>query len=272
MGGRVGRALSWRDINRTGAIMALSDYETALVTGASSGFGRAVATALAGHGLTVHAAARRGDRLEELAAETGCIAHVVDLRDATTVASAFHGLEVDVLVNNAGVGRGMASLTEAAPEDVEATLETNVLGTARVLHAVLPGMVERKRGHVVNIGSIFGLHALGSTLYGTAKGAIHLMSQNLRLELAGTGVRVTEICPGRGESEFLEKAWGAERAAELVAGIEILTAEDVAEAVIYALDVPWRVNVSLIELTPTEQIPGGLTTAPVAMREQGLVP
>lgn len=245
--------------------MTLAMYRTALVTGASSGIGAAVASALAARGLTVHAAARRRDRLDELAATTGCLAHVVDVRDRSAIHAAFAGLEIDILVNSAGIGLGFAGLHQAAPEDIETTLETNVLGTAQVIRAVVPGMVERGRGHIVNIGSIFGLHAIGSAVYGASKGAIHLMSQNLRLELAGTGLRVTEVCPGRTKTEFLQIAAGDPgRARDMASGFDIITAEDVTEAVLFALAAPWRVNVSLIELTATEQIPGGSQITPVA--------
>lgn len=244
--------------------MALTDYETALVTGASSGIGAAVARALAARGLTVHAAARRKERLDELAAATGCIAHVVDVRDRAALHAAFSGLQVDILVNSAGIGLGFAGLHEATPDEIDTTLETNVLGTAQTIRAVVPGMVERGRGHIVNIGSIFGLHAIGSAVYGASKGAIHLMSQNMRLELAGTGLRVTEVCPGRTDTEFLQHAAGdPQRARDMVSGFDIITAEDVAEAVLFALNAPWRVNVSLIELTATEQIPGGSSISPV---------
>jgi NADP-dependent 3-hydroxy acid dehydrogenase YdfG len=246
--------------------MSLDDYRSALVTGASSGIGRAVAAALARRGLEVHASARRQDRLDALVAETGCIAHVLDVRDGAAVEAALRNLEVDIVVNSAGVGLGFSALYRAAREDIEATLETNVLGTARVLNAVLPGMVARKRGHVVNIGSIFGLHAIGSTVYGASKGAIHLMSQNLRLELQGSGIRVSEVCPGRAQTEFLEIASAGDkaRAAAMREDFEILTADDCADAVLYVLDTPWRVNVSLIELTATEQAPGGASIVPVS--------
>ncbi len=246
--------------------MSLDDYRVALVTGASSGIGRAVAERLAGRGLEVHAVARRVDRLQALAAATGCTAHALDLRDGPAVARAFEGLDVDIVVNSAGLGLGFSALYKAAPEDIEATLETNILGTARVLRGVLPGMVARRRGHVVNIGSIFGLYPIGSTVYGASKGAIHLMSQNLRLELQGTGIRVSEVSPGRAQTEFLEIAAGGDqaRAAAMRDDFEILTAEDVADAVLYVLDAPWRVNVSLLELTATEQVPGGASIVPVA--------
>jgi NADP-dependent 3-hydroxy acid dehydrogenase YdfG len=243
--------------------MALEDYKTALVTGASSGIGAAVVTALSARGLAVTAAARRAERLEVLAQETGCTPLVLDLRDTEALYDALAGLEVDILVNNAGLGRGFEALFEVRPEDIDATLGTNVVAAVHVVRAVAAGMVARKRGHIVNIGSIAGLYPIKSSLYGASKGAIHLLSQNLRVELQGSGVRVTEVCPGRVETEFFQIAVGEEEAKKHYAGFEILVPEDVADAIVYALDVPWRVNVGTIELTPTEQYAGGVTIAPV---------
>ncbi len=243
--------------------MALEDYKTALVTGASSGIGAAVVRALGARGLTVHAAARRGERLEALAEETGCVPVVLDLRDTGSLYQALGAIEVDVLINNAGLGRGFDALFTVRPEDISATLETNVLAAVHVVRATLPGMVERKRGHIVNIGSIAGLYPIKSSLYGASKGAVHLLSQNLRVELQGSGVRVTEICPGRVETEFFEIAVGEAAAKAAYEGFEILVPDDVADAILYALDAPWRVNIGRIELTPTEQYVGGVTIAPV---------
>ncbi len=243
--------------------MALEDYKTALVTGASSGIGAAVVTALRARGLTVHAVARRKARLEALAKETGCTPLVLDLRDTEALYDALGGLEVDVLVNNAGLGRGFAALFEVLPEDIDTTLATNVVAAVHVVRAVAAGMVKRKRGHIVNVGSIAGLYPIKSSLYGASKGAVHLLSQNLRVELQGSGVRVTEICPGRVETEFFQVAVGEQAAKEAYAGFEILQPQDVADAILYALDTPWRVNVSTIEMTPTEQYAGGVTIVPV---------
>ncbi len=244
--------------------MALDDYRTALVTGASSGIGAAVVTALRARGLTVHAAARRAERLEALAAETGCQPVVLDVRDTAALYDALGGLEVDVLVNNAGLGRGFEALFEVVPEDIDVTLGTNVLAAVHVVRAVAPGMVGRRRGHIVNIGSIAGLYPIKSSIYGASKGAVHLFSQNLRVELQGSGVRVTEICPGRVATEFFQVAVGEEAAKKACEGFEILVPEDIADAILYALDAPWRVNVGTIELTPTEQYVGGVTIAPVS--------
>lgn len=239
-------------------------YSTALVTGASSGIGAETVRVLAAAGLSVHAAARRKDRLDALAAETGCAVHVLDVRDTDAVYEVLSPLACDVLVNNAGLGRGFDSLQEATREDIDRTLSTNVTAAFHVTRAVLPGMIERKRGHVVNIGSTAGLYPVNSAIYGASKGAIHQMSRNMRIELAGTGVRVTEICPGRVRTEFFDVAIDDEEEAraKLNVGADLLEPVDIAEAIAYAVRAPQRVDVNLIEIQPTVQSYGGVTVTP----------
>ena len=232
---------------------------TAVVTGASAGIGAATVAALTDRGMHVHALARRADRLAALAEATGCATHQVDVRDHDALRALLGGLEVDVLVNNAGVGRGIASFFEAEPDDLDQTIDTNVSAVLHACHAVLPGMIERGRGHLVLLGSTAGLHALPTTVYGASKGAIHMMTANLRLDLAGTGVRVTEVCPGRVTTEFYDAAIDdpEQRAVLQQTGISQLTSSDVADAIAYAVEAPWHVNVTTIELQPTEQTYGG---------------
>ncbi|MFQ5972680.1 MAG: SDR family NAD(P)-dependent oxidoreductase [Alphaproteobacteria bacterium] len=244
--------------------MSLKDYRTAFVTGASSGIGAAIARALAGAGLEVHACARRRDRLDELAATAGCTPHVLDVNEADSLYRALEELEIDILVNNAGLGRAYDGFSRAGREDIDTVIGTNVSALIHATRAVLPGMIERRRGHVVNLGSIAGMYPLGFSVYGASKGAVRLFSQNLRLELHGSGVRVTEICPGRVASEFFVTATGdPDAAAGFTQGLECLVPEDVAEAVMFALDAPWRCNVSTIELLPTEQTVGAVHINPV---------
>lgn len=244
--------------------MALSDYTSALVTGASSGIGAAVVRKLCARGLTVHAMARRQQRLEELAEESGCITHALDLRDTARTFEVISNLDADIVINNAGLGRGFGKLHEAKLDDIDTTIDTNVRAAIHVLRASLPGMVSRNRGHVLNMSSVAALYPITSPIYGASKGAVHQLSRNLRLDLAGSRVRVTEICPGRVRTEFFDAAIDeADRRATVTnTGIEELEAEDIADAVIYALDAPWRVNVSLIELQPTEQVFGGVNFFP----------
>ena len=244
--------------------MALDDYASALVTGASSGIGEAVVRPLRARGVAGHAVARRGERLDALAAETGCVTHVLDVRDTRRLTEVVGALETDIVVNNAGVGRGFGKLHESPAEDIDATIDTNVRAAIHVLRASLPGMVARNRGHVVNTSSVAALYPLVSPVYGASKSALHGLSRNLRIDLAGTRVRVTEICPGRVRTEFFDAAIDDpnERAGIKETGIEELTGDDIADAVMYALDAPAHVNVSLIELQPTEQIYGGMTLHP----------
>jgi NADP-dependent 3-hydroxy acid dehydrogenase YdfG len=245
--------------------MALADYGSALVTGASSGIGAAVVRRLCARGLTVHAMARRQRRLDALAEETGCLSHVLDVRDTPRLSQVISGLDADIVVNNAGLGRGFGKLHEARPEDINTTIDTNVRAAIHVLRVSLPGMLSRDRGHIVNMSSVAGLYPIASPVYGASKSAVHQLSQNLRLELAGSRVRLTEICPGRVSTEFFDAAIDDpdKRAAIKETGINELTADDIADAVVYALDAPWRVNVSLIELQPTEQVFGGMNLTPV---------
>jgi NADP-dependent 3-hydroxy acid dehydrogenase YdfG len=245
--------------------MPLSDYTSALVTGASSGIGAATVRALARRGIKVQALARREDRLKALADETGCTPITLDLRDRDAIYEKLSDLDVDILIGNAGTGRGFDGLLNASPDDIDVTLETNVQALFHVLRAVLPGMVGRRRGHVVNIGSVAGLYPISSIIYGASKGAVHLLNQNLRIELRGSGVRTTEICPGRVRSEFFDAAIAdPEKAAKTKnTGIQELESEDIADAVIFALDAPWRMNVSTIEIQPTEQTFGGLSFDPL---------
>jgi len=247
--------------------MALRDYKTALVTGASSGIGAAVVKSLTDAGIKVYAAARRQDRLDALAAETGCTPLVLDVNDTDSVYEKLGDLGVDILINNAGLGRGFEDFSTTPPGDIDITIQTNVIAAMHVARAVIPGMKGRNCGHIVNIGSVAGLYPVNSVVYGASKGAVHLMSQNMRVELAGSGIRVTEVCPGRIATEFFETAFDDEEAKKKFSeGFDIMQSEDIADTIKFALDTPWRVNIGLIEMTPTEQHLGGGTITRAAGR------
>ena len=243
----------------------MSDKGQALVTGASSGIGAAVVRALAAAGWEVHALARRADRLEALAGETGCTPHTVDVRDGLVLERLVAGLAPDVLVNNAGLGMGMAGLVSASAADVAQTIETNVTAVLELCRLVLPGMIARRRGHLVSIGSVAGLYPAMSAIYGATKGAVRLLGQNLRLELRGTGVRVTEICPGRVATEFYDASIPDPETRDRLkrTGIRELSPDDIANAILYAVSAPAHVNVSTIELQPVEQSFGGVRFDPI---------
>lgn len=235
----------------------------ALVTGASSGIGAAIVRRLRASGRPVTALARRRDRLDALAEETGCDVRALDLRDADAIDEAVREIAPLVLVNNAGSGQGYEGLEGTSGEDIATAVETNVVAPLRLARAALP-LMRREGGHVVNIGSIAGLYPINNALYAATKGAVHSMSQNMRVELSGSGVRVTEIAPGRTESEFYDAAGlpPEKRDRFKTLPITVLSADDVAEAVHWALQQPVHVNISLIELVPTEQALGGALIQP----------
>jgi len=234
------------------------------VTGASAGYGAAIARRYAKQGARVVALARRADKLEALATEFGALVLplVADVRDQAAVERAVESLpaafaEVDVLVNNAGLALGLEPAQRAELDNWERMIDTNCKGLVYATRAILPGMVARGRGHVVNIGSIAGSYPYaGGNVYGATKAFVHQFSLNLRSDLPGTGVRVTCIEPGMtGGTEFSEVRYHGDRqkAASVYAGTEPLTAEDIAEAVVWATSQPAHVNVNTIELMPTCQ-------------------
>lgn len=242
----------------------MSDLQRALVTGATSGIGAATVRALATSGRQVLAVARREDKLADISTETGAEVLVADVRDHLVLGPAIARFAPDIVVNNAGVGHGITGIEGITDEQIQEAFEINVVAPARIASAAIPGMKARGRGHIVNIGSIAGLHTLNSAIYGGAKSAVHRFSQNLRFELSGSGLRVTEICPGRVASEFYQAAKGdrSKLDAMYALGIEELQPDDVAAAILFAIDAPAHVNVATIEILPTEQAVGGVRSEP----------
>lgn len=240
--------------------MPLSDYKTALVTGASAGIGSVVVERLAKQGLEVHAVARDSERLGELARRTGCVAHPLDVTDTAALTDLVRDVEVDVLVNNAGVSRTGNILT-SDEFAVDEQVAVNLRAVLHLVRLILPGMVERDRGHIVNISSIAGVYNFGGhTVYHATKAAVHTLSRQIRVDAYGKRVRVTEICPGRVETEIFGRLLGDMELAqrEFYDGYESLKPEDVADAIEYALGTPRHVNIGHVEIMPTFQVPGGL--------------
>lgn len=243
---------------------------TVFVTGATAGFGAAIARRYAAAGARLVVCGRRGDRLAELARELGTPVHgiTLDVRDRAAVLAAVESLpaefrDIDVLVNNAGLALGIEPAHQADLDDWEAMLDTNVKGLMYVTRAVLPGMVERDRGHVVNISSVAGVYPYpGGNAYGATKAAVTQFSLGLITDLVKTRVRVTDIEPGLcGGSEFsLVRFHGdAAKAAKIYENTTPLTSEDVAEAVFWATSLPAHVNINRIEMMPVTQAPAGFT-------------
>lgn len=234
--------------------------KTVMITGASSGIGAAIARRFARDGARLVLAARRGERLRDLGRELDVETLVVelDVRDKAAVHAAVAGLpwELDVLVNNAGLAAGLQPAQSANLEDWDTMIDTNVRGLVWLTHAVLPRMVARDHGHIVNLGSIAGTYPYpGGNVYGATKAFVAQLSLNLRADLLGTRVRVTNIEPGMVETEFsvVRFAGDEARAKQVYAGMQPMSGDDVAEAVHWATSVPAHVNVNRIELMPVAQ-------------------
>jgi 3-hydroxy acid dehydrogenase / malonic semialdehyde reductase len=230
-----------------------------LITGATSGIGLACARAFAAAGADVTVTGRRADRLRDLAAELpGDVRTLVfDVTDRQATQDALADLPApDVLVNNAGLASGFGPLQEGDERDWDVMLDTNVRGLLTVTRALLPSMVERGRGHVINIGSIAGHEAYpGGTVYCASKHAVDAITRGLRMDLLGTGLRVSTVDPGMVDTEFslVRFAGDADRAAAVYEGLEPLTAEDVADTVLWVADRPRHVQVAEVLILPTAQ-------------------
>ncbi len=245
---------------------------TALVTGATAGFGAAIAARLVADGFRVVAIGRRQERLDALIEELGGEARGVrlDVTDTAAVAALPGSLpegfrDIDVLVNNAGLALGLSPAFKAELGDWDRMVATNISGLIHMTHALLPGMVSRNRGHVVNLGSIAGTYPYpGGHVYGGTKAFVRQFTLNLKADLVGTNVRVTDIEPGLcGGTEFSEVRFGGDRAKadEVYRGTTPLTAEDIAEAVAWVVQLPQHVNINRVEMMPTCQ-----ATAPFAIK------
>jgi len=237
------------------------------VTGASAGIGRSCGRAFAAEGAKVLLCARRAERLKALAAELrkefGVPVHslVLDVRDRAAVETAIGGLPkdwraIEVLVNNAGLSRGLSKLHEGLVSDWEEMIDTNVKGLLYVSRAVIPGMVARASGHIINIGSIAGHEVYpNGNVYCATKFAVRALTQGLRLDLNGTPLRVSEVSPGMVETEFSAVRFHGDtaRASKVYEGLTPLTPDDIADAVLVCATRPPHVNISEIVVMPTAQ-------------------
>lgn len=243
--------------------------KTCLITGATSGFGEAIAKRFLDSGAKVIVTGRRKERLDVLKAQYGDQVWVIcgDVCDQIETKKALEALpgefsEIDVLVNNAGLALGTEPAFEADLNDWNTMIDTNIKGLVGVTHAVLPGMVERNRGYVINIGSIAGTYPYkGGNVYGGTKAFVHQFSLNLKADLVGKNIRVTCIEPGLAETEFsiVRYKQDIQKAGALYQGVQPLTAEDIADTVMYLTSLPEHVNINYLEIMPTAQAPAGLT-------------
>ncbi|MBD2087757.1 SDR family oxidoreductase [Coleofasciculus sp. FACHB-542] len=238
-----------------------------VITGASSGIGAACAKMFAQAGAQLILVARRQERLQkladELSKEFSCQLHLlaVDVRDRASVESAFSSLpeawsEVDILINNAGLSRGLNKLHEGSIQDWEEMIDTNIKGLLYCTRYLVPGMVKRGKGHVVNLGSIAGHQTYpGGNVYCASKAAVKSISEGLKQDLLGTPVRVTSVDPGLVETEFSQVRFhgDSDRAQKVYQGLTPLTPEDIADVIFFCVTRPAHVNISELLLVPTDQ-------------------
>ena len=235
-----------------------------VITGASSGFGKAAAIQFANNGWKVIALARRRQKLDELSQEIGegsCLTRCFDVCKQQDIDSFVEYLmsnqiKVDLLVNNAGLALGLDSADKALHADWQTMLDTNISGLIFMTRGILPLMVAAKSGHIINLGSIAGTYAYpGGNTYGATKAFVAQFSLNLRADLAGTGIRVTNIEPGLAETEFSVVRFHGDqvKAGSVYQDVAALTAQDVAESIFWSANQPAHVNINKIEIMPTCQ-------------------
>lgn len=247
---------------------SLADFtgKTVLITGATSGIGKACAEAFLAAGANIIATGRREALLKELAdAHPDKVTPLVlDITDKAAVEKAFARLAPDILVNNAGLALGLDRADKVPLEDWETMVDTNIKGVLYATHSLLQGMVARNTGHIINIGSIAGSYFYpGGNVYGGTKAFIKQFSLNLRADLIGTAIRVTNIEPGMVETDFSTVRYkgDTEKAKNVYAGANALTAQDIAQSVFWSASLPAHVNINRIEVMPTSQASAALAVA-----------
>ncbi|KTD08282.1 SDR family oxidoreductase [Legionella jamestowniensis] len=240
--------------------------KTILITGASSGIGEACARLFASNGAKLILCARRTQRIEQLAAElnrlntVACLSVSLDVRVKEEVEQVLGSLpsawqSIDVLINNAGLALSSDSIQQGSFENWDRMIDTNVKGLLYVSRCVLPGMLERGRGHIVNIGSIAGYECYpGGNVYCATKHAVRAITKSMRLDLLGSPIRVTEIAPGAVETEFSEVRWGDKKKAQaFYQDFTPLLADDIADAAYYCITRPPHVDIAEMTVMPTVQ-------------------
>jgi NADP-dependent 3-hydroxy acid dehydrogenase YdfG len=239
--------------------------KTALITGATSGIGKATAELFAQNGFRLILCGRRHDRLDELKSELGAKTEVAtlafDVRDREAVMRAIGSLEspfseIDILVNNAGNAHGLSPIQDGNPDDWDAMIDGNVKGLLYVSKAVIPGMVERKSGHIINIGSIAGKEVYpNGNVYCASKFAVDALNQGMRLDLNQYGIRVGAINPGMVETEFSNVRFKGDdvRAANVYKDLQPLRPKDIADAILFVVTRPYHINIADLMILPTAQ-------------------
>jgi 3-hydroxy acid dehydrogenase/malonic semialdehyde reductase len=237
------------------------NYQSALVTGASKGIGLAISRKLRSLGLEVYGLARDGSALARLADEIGIRPVVADLEKMDATLETLAGIEVDVLVNNAGLITAVKPIHEMSAADISRMISVNLTAPLLLMRHVLPGMIARGRGHIFNMTTTAADYTLAGTgPYGGAKAGLSRAGQVARFDLAGTGVRITEISPGRVETDIYLESFGGDKARlkdSMYSRHRAVQPEDVADALAAALQMPAHADLSIIEIVPTDQAFGG---------------
>lgn len=234
-------------------------YRTAVVTGATSGIGQATVVKLRELGLTVYAVGRNEAALQGLAADCGAVPVRADVRDTAAIVAGLAGVEVDILINNAGILSTRATFHEIDPAEIDAMIDINLKAPMHLTRAFLPGMVSRRRGHLIYIGSSGGQAPYPSmAAYGPSKAGLSLFCDNLRCDLLGTSVRVSEIVPGRVQTELYRTAIADNQAqALLYDGYRPIQPSHIATIIANVIELPTFVDVARVEVFPTDQATGG---------------
>ncbi|MEZ5690925.1 MAG: SDR family oxidoreductase [Rickettsiales bacterium] len=237
--------------------------KTIFITGATAGFGLACAELFTKNGAKVIATGRREDRLEELRKKLGdnLYTAVMDVRDRDEVNNVIKNLpadfsDVNTLVNNAGLALGLAPFNEQNDDDMEQMIQTNIMGVLYCTKLLLRGMIEKNNGHIINVSSIAGTYPYpGGNVYGATKAFVTQLSLNLRSDLLGKNIRVTNIEPGMAETEFsmVRFAGDRQKADNVYKGMKPLSAEDIAQTILWTISRPQHVNINRVEIMPTNQ-------------------
>jgi 3-hydroxy acid dehydrogenase / malonic semialdehyde reductase len=237
--------------------------QTAFITGASSGIGKACAEYFARLGVNVILTARRMERLEETAKMLSSQYKIeafpmqMDVQNRAQVESVFNqqNQEIDILVNNAGLALATDKIQDGDPKNWDVMIDTNIKGLLYVTRCALPRMINRDKGHIINIGSVAGKgHYISGNVYSATKHAVNAITHSLRLDLMGTAIRISEIDPGLVETEFSEVRWkDKERAKKFYQGFHPLSADDIADAVLYCATRPLHVNITEMHVYPQAQ-------------------
>ena len=239
-------------------------YKTALITGAASGIGYSILKKLSNYKFKIYALDKNKIKLKKICNETGAYPINLDIANTDALYSKLSKLNIDILVSNAGIANGIEGLLKSSKNDILKSTKVNYESILHIIKILVPKMVKKRNGHIFLIGSIAGLYPTDSAIYSSQKTAIHKIAQSLRIELSGSRVKLTEISPGRTKTSFGNNVFSTSKMKKkFMSGFQVLDPDDISNALWFALNTKWKTNVSLIEILPTEQSPGGIPIIPV---------